>query len=47
MKCNLISWISTLNSIPYVELFDYISMFLKELFLILADNTPYASDAKI
>lgn len=49
VKLNLISWISTLNTIPYLEMFDYVSEFLKELFLMLAESgvkDPYANEAK-
>ncbi|CAD8103047.1 unnamed protein product [Paramecium sonneborni] len=50
VKLNLISWINTLNSIPHIELFDYIQGFLVELFLMLADTNnkdPFTNEAKI
>ncbi|CAK93839.1 unnamed protein product (macronuclear) [Paramecium tetraurelia] len=50
VKLNLISWINTLNSIPHIELFDYIDGFLIELFLMLADTNnkdPFTNEAKV
>lgn len=46
----MISWINTLNSIPHIELFDYIDGFLVELFLMLADTNnkdPFTNEAKV
>lgn len=35
----LINWISTLNSIPNIEMFDQLPKFLEHLFVMLGD--PY------
>jgi vacuole morphology and inheritance protein 14 len=37
----LINWISTLNSIPNIELFDQLPRFLEHLFIMLGDPNKF------